>query len=313
MFWTEEKLEQRLNELDGYRYRDLRPIGEWMFTPDLDKMNGARPPATPSCDATIQIGDRWKGRDLYVWLRQRVTIPSEWSEHTVVGRFDFGSTGPGHNSGFESLLYVNGAPYQGVDSNHIEVFMRQEWAGTEVDLCFRLWSGLEGGGIPQEQEHQIRKAELTVLDEAADDLYFTGRGVLNTVKVLEEHQPERFELLQSLDYAFKLIDWSKPGSEAFYDSIRQAAGALRESVASWEKTSQVAVQCIGHTHIDVAWLWRLTHTREKAARSFSTVLRLMEKYPEYVFLQTQPQLYEYIKEDYPDIYEDIKQRIKEGR
>lgn len=80
-----------------------------------------------------------------------------------------------------------------------------------------------------------------------------------------------------------------------------------------KKTSPVTVQCIGHTHIDVAWLWRLKHTREKAARSFSTVLRLMEMFPEYVFLQTQPQLYEYLKQDYPELYEQIKERVKEGR
>lgn len=60
-------------------------------------------------------------------------------------------------------------------------------------------------------------------------------------------------------------------------------------------------------------LWRLKHTREKCSRSFTTVLRLMEQYPEYVFLQTQPQLYEYMKEEFPDIYKKIKERVAEGR
>ena len=39
----------------------------------------------------------------------------------------------------------------------------------------------------------------------------------------------------------------------------------------------------------------------------------MELYPDYVFLQSQPQLYEYIKSDYPEIYSQIKERVKEGR
>mgnify|MGYP002508134693 CR=1 FL=1 len=39
----------------------------------------------------------------------------------------------------------------------------------------------------------------------------------------------------------------------------------------------------------------------------------MEQYPEYIFLQTQPQLYEYIKEDYPEIYEKMKQKIADGQ
>jgi alpha-mannosidase len=41
----------------------------------------------------------------------------------------------------------------------------------------------------------------------------------------------------------------------------------------------VSAFCVGHTHIDVAWLWTLAQTKEKAQRTFSTVLKLMEKYP----------------------------------
>jgi alpha-mannosidase len=39
----------------------------------------------------------------------------------------------------------------------------------------------------------------------------------------------------------------------------------------------------------------------------------MEQYPDYTFMSSQPQLYKFIKEDHPDIYEKIKQRIEEGR
>ncbi|MEI7028169.1 alpha-mannosidase [Paenibacillus sp. y28] len=312
MFWTIEKLTQRLKELSPYRYRDAIGLNDWSFRIDEEKQNGARPPAEGSW-STITKGERWKGRDLYVWLRRQVHIPDAWSGRTVVGLFDFGKTGDYHNSGFESLLYVNGSPYQGVDSNHHEVFLPKDAAGETADLCFRLWSGLEGGGVPADQEHQFKQADLAWLDEAADDLYYTGRAMLDTAKTLGENDPQRHGLLQAVDRAFLLLDWSKPGSEQFYTSVTAAGSSLREALSAWEKKHGVTVHCIGHTHIDVAWLWRLTHTREKAARSFSTVLRLMEKYPEYVFLQTQPQLYAYIKNDYPDIYEQIKARVKEGR
>ena len=73
------------------------------------------------------------------------------------------------------------------------------------------------------------------------------------------------------------------------------------------------VMCVGHTHIDVAWLWTLSVTRDKAVRSFSTVLELMRRYPEYTFMSSQPQLYEYVKEDAPEVYEEIQKRVAEGR
>lgn len=75
----------------------------------------------------------------------------------------------------------------------------------------------------------------------------------------------------------------------------------------------VIATCIGHTHIDVAWWWTVAQTREKVGRSFATVLKLMDEYPNYKFMSSQPQLYAFLKERYPELYEKAKQRIKEKR
>lgn len=313
MFWTVEKLQQRLNELDPYRYKEHIELSDWEAMEDEEKANGVRPPAFGKQKQPFRKGDRWIGRDRYLWLRREVTVPSEWSGRKIVGLFDFGRTGPGNNASFESLLYVNGTPFQGVDTNHKEVLLPASAAGTTAEFVFRLWSGLEGGGRPTEQEHRFREAQLAILDEDTDDLFYSGRAILDTVKLMADREPEKQELLKALDRAFLQLDWSRAGSEAFYRSVRIAAEQLRTQMAEWTKRHAVTVTCVGHTHIDVAWLWRLTHTREKAARSFSTVLRLMEQFPEYVFLQTQPQLYEYIKRDYPELYDQIKERIRDGR
>ncbi|CAH0346492.1 alpha-mannosidase [Bacillus sp. CECT 9360] len=312
MFWTIEKLEKRIKELDAYRYRDVKSVLSFQAQLDEEGIVAQKAPFGGTWE-TMNIRDRWEGRDTYIWLKTAVPIPDEWKGEKIVGVFDFGKTGGGHNSGFESLLYVNGMPYQGVDMNHQEVFIDGSLAGSTIELCFRLWSGLEGGGTPTIQEHQLKTAFVACLDESADDLYYTGKAAIETVKYLQESQPERQTLLKALDKAFLLIDWSVPGSASFYDSVYQAQSALNEEIEKIPNHYPVTVTAIGHTHIDVAWLWRLKHTREKAARSFSTVLRLMEQYPDYVFLQTQPQLYDYIKKDYPDIYQQIERRIQEGR
>ncbi len=312
MLWTLEKLEQRVLELETYRYRELQELNGWAYMEDKEKAIGVYPP-TLAAERMMDQGDRWQGRDLYVWLNRKVKIPAEWSDKKVCGLFDFGKTGHGNNEGFESLLFVNGKPFQGVDANHKEVFLPKELAGAEVDLTFRLWSGLEGGGVQRIQEQRMKQAALAYLDEHTDHLYYSARAIIETVKLFPDEQLERHELLRALDRSLLQLDWSYPGSDAFYQSVQQAATELDEQLQQLKREHPVTVRCIGHTHIDVAWLWRLAHTREKAARSFSTVLRLMELYPEYIFLQTQPQLYEYMKEDYPEIYEQIKARIAEGR
>lgn len=316
MLFTLEKLTARLQELSEFRYRDKRRVACFESLEDPQGAVGQRPALPLSADGasgTMRIGDRWEGNDRYLWLAADVQIPAEWEGRNILGRFDFGQTGGGNNSGFESLLYVDGKPYQGVDTNHQEVFFPEGAEGTTMQLCFRLWSGLGGYRANAVQEHRIKRAELCWLDGDTDDLYYTARASLDVVRVLHEHAPERELLLSAVNEAFRLIDWSTPGSGAFYASTAAAAARLRQAVDGMPKHHPVTVRCIGHTHIDVAWLWRLKHTREKAARSFSTVLRLMEKFPEYTFLQTMPQLYDYIKTDYPDVYERIRQRVKEGR
>lgn len=310
MFYTIDKLRNRIHELDDYRYRDKVEL-EYFNT----KLNGDRdiaPNIPTGYDGVIKTGETWKGRDLYLWMQKEVDIPLNWENKTVVGIFDFGETGAGNNSGFESLFYLNNKPYQGVDSNHKEVFLPKDINGTSVELIFRLWTGLEGGGIPREQEHRINRAQLAWLDEKVDDLFYNASVILETIGELDEYSPDKVHLTKILNNAFKLIDWAYPGNEDFYNSLHEASDYLNKEIDKIDKHSVVNVTCIGHTHIDVAWLWRLKHTREKCARSFSTVLRLMERYPEYIFLQTQPQLYEYVKNDYPELYEAIKQKVKDG-
>lgn len=309
MFLLDRKLEARAEELREYRYRDVIHMEELLSQEDKQEIVNPIVPTRFEDWNTIKVGDTWTGRDRYLWLHKEVMIPSEWNGKEVLGIFDYGNTGAGNNSGFESLLYLNEKPYQGVDSNHKEVFLSQDTIGTEVSFTFRLWSGLEGGGVPTPQEHKIQRADLAWLDKKVDDLYYLSSMIVGTIQILEEQNPIRHQLRRALDEAFKVIDWSYPGDENFYNSLYKADELLNQSIDAMEKDSLVNVKCVGHTHIDVAWLWRLKHTREKCSRSFSTVLRLMERYPEYIFLQTQPQLYEYIKQDFPELYENIKEKI----
>lgn len=313
MFLTERKLERRISELQSYRYRDLIPLKDLDTAEDEQGIVNPILPQKFDGWAKMNVGDTWHGRDKYLWLHKNVVIPEAWLGKKAVGLFDYGNTGAGNNSGFESMLYVNGRPFQGVDANHKEVFFDDADYGHEINLTFRLWTGLEGGGVPRPQEHRINQAALAWLDETVDGFYYMGKMIVETLNVLDKNDSVRYDLMQALDDACLCIDWSEPGSEAFYRSVYEADAVLNDKLSAMEKHSQVNISCVGHTHIDVAWLWRLKHTREKISRSFSTVLRLMERYPEYIFLQTQPQLYEYIKEDFPEIYEKIKEKVGSGQ
>lgn len=312
MVFQVEKLQARVKELEPYRYMNRQPLEGWTIHEDTSKEE-KYPPKLPSKEAeALTVNKQWEGRDRYFWLMGEVDVPEVAEEDNFLLLFDFGKSSEGNTSGFEALCYINGELYQAADGNHKEVFIDKDYAGETIKVALRLWGGLEGGGPAGEIWHHFNYADQAVHSTVTDDLYYTALVILETVAVLGVNDPTRVKLLTLLDEAFLAIDWSLKGSESFYASIRAANAQLQSSIDALEKHSDVTVTLVGHTHIDVAWLWRLKHTREKSARSFSTVLRLMEQYPEYIFLQTQPQVYEYIKEDYPELYEKIKAKVAEG-
>lgn len=311
MFFTVAKFQNRVKELRIRRYTGRSTIAPFVSMEDTlspdewhhcvpDKISGS----------AFDVGDSFRGRDRYLWLQKKISVPQVRDGFEVVGLFDFGETGDGNNSGFESLLYVDRHPYQGVDTNHKEVFFGG-LEGTAVELTFLLWTGLEGGAQHRPFIHLCRQADFAYLHKKTDELYYFGRAITETLQHLDQNDPAYESIKAAFDRALCLIRWEE--DPVFFRSVDAAHALLMEELSRLEKHTDITLHAVGHTHIDVAWLWRLKHTREKAQRSFSTVLRLMERYDEYIFLQTQPQLYQYIKQDCPELYAKIQQKAAEGK
>ncbi|MBE9916214.1 alpha-mannosidase [Paenibacillus donghaensis] len=306
-----QKLENRIRELSGLRYREARTLDSVRIVPDVKKLEEARQQA--SSGQVVRVGDHWGGRDRYAWFITEIEFPSSWKGRDCIGLIKLGETGGGNCSGYEAQVYLNGEPLQALDRNHAELFFPDNTVSTgRAELAIYAWSGLTAHDGRSPFDHRIDSLSVAVLDHDVDDLYYTALHMLQTVKQLDERQLERHELTEALEAAFLQLDWSRPGSEAFYASAAQARHTLNERLAAIPRGPRPQITAVGHCHIDVAWLWRLQHTREKSGRSFSTVLTLMERFPEYVFLQSQPQLYAYLKKDFPTLYAKIKDRVQSG-
>ena len=70
---------------------------------------------------------------------------------------------------------------------------------------------------------------------------------------------------------------------------------------------------IGHAHLDLAWLWPLRESYRKGGRTFANQLRNIKNHDGYIFGASQAQLYDWVKRDYPDIYEQVKEQAASGR
>ena len=150
------------------------------------------------------------------------------------------------------------------------------------------------------------------IDQPLRDFVALARVALDTANQLDNNEVAKGYILNALDAAFKVLDTRHPMGDAFYASVPAAMDALKAGLAEAGPALGVEVIGTGHAHIDVAWLWTLGVTRRKAGRTFHTVLRLMEQFPEYHFTQSQPQLYDYVRQDYPALFEGIKARVAEG-
>ncbi|MBE3575989.1 MAG: alpha-mannosidase, partial [Firmicutes bacterium] len=101
-------------------------------------------------------------------------------------------------------------------------------------------------------------------------------------------------------------------------SLEEAAALLQAGLAELRQRFGLhaaggSLALAGHAHIDLAWLWPLAETRRKAIRTFSSVLTLMERYPDFVFSQSAAQLYAFVEADDPQLFRRIQARVAEGR
>ena len=309
MYFTTQKADRYINDLKKYIFEEVRKIESLKHAPyDVEGAHAAD--FDDSGWEDFAVGSLWGGKDQTHWFRCKVEIPKEWKDDKVALFFTPSAGQFGGLSGSETLVYIDGAPTQGLDVNHHEIHVLPEWKerGT-VQVALKAFSGL------QDVERRFAAASLVKINIAAEDFYFRALAIQETVKVLPEGDFDRENLIVFLNEALNAVDFRKPGSPGFYQSIAQANQALQESLSAYQSKSghRPVITAVGHSHIDVAWLWQLKHTREKSARTFSTVNHLMKQYPEYQFIQSQPQLYDYIREDCPAIYEEIKENVKAGK
>ncbi|HOV72947.1 MAG TPA: alpha-mannosidase [Candidatus Hydrogenedentes bacterium] len=294
-----EQARNRLREIWNTVYTDRQPIGRIQarvtgpgLGPERMPKSGWRP---------FSVHDRWGGFDQTTWFRMTVAIPKRMKGQCVVALI---------RPGGESLAYVNGQPFQGLDRNRDELFLAERSKGGE-----RFEIALESvPSVRFDEYHHFEYADIAVMHREAWDFYWDARVVYTVLEQLEKNSTPRQQLLELLKDAMFKVDLQHVGAPAYHASLIAAGRFLRTGLKRFEASYGMGKLILtGQSHIDTAWLWPLRETRRKCGRTFSTMLNLMDRYPEFVFLASQPVQYEWMKEHYPELFRRIKQRVKEGR
>ncbi len=246
------------------------------------------------------------GNNRHYWFYVKIGAQPKQEGKRLSFSMDFANTGlhVGCDCMPQCIVYLNGKMAQSLDAQHPSLLLDFD---TEYEMYIHLYTG-------STDRKFAFSACLTLLDTKIRDLYYDLVVPYEAALAIWEDECNRNLILNTLNEALQLLDMRVPFSPAFYESIDRTRDWLYTHFYNGIcGRSDAVVSCIGHTHIDVAWLWILEQTAQKAQRSFATVLSLMREYPEYKFMSSQPQLYEYVKEYAPEVYEEIKARVKEGR
>lgn len=206
----------------------------------------------------------------------------------------------------QATFYIDGELVQGIDINHRLVKLKQN---TEYKTFTYFYSG-------NQVEHFDVEYDLLKINKRVERLYYDILVPYEACRdVYAEGSYEYSAVLSVLDKTANLLDLRALRSEEFYRSVDIAEEYIQNELYSalCSVEDKPTVSCIGHTHIDVEWLWDRRQTREKIERSAATALSLMNDYPEYIFTLSQPELYRYLKEEEPQKYAELAERVREGR
>ena len=104
--------------------------------------------------------------------------------------------------------------------------------------------------------------------------------------------------------------WERSSWEDCNQTVQEAEKIL---LPIGEAAKTYTIYCVGHAHIDMNWMWSWPETVAVTNNTFTTVLKLMEEFPDFCFTQSQASVYKIIKDFNPELFEQIKKRILEGR
>jgi alpha-mannosidase len=316
MRWTLEKIQKRLELIQSYVYRRQENLPPFRYL----RLDG--PSTSPPIGADLDDSDWEEITPNTYWgtwmtdfaLRTTFAVPAGWEKDRPVALYlPLGESGDFSHP--EALAYIDGQAWAACDRHHQEILIKPAWAdGQSHTLALHGWTGL--GGAERGDFFTrlfMHPCSLVQIDPYLRELVSLTRVAVGTTSLLKTDDPTRAGLLNALNAAYIQLETREPGGDAFYASIPSAIEKLKEGISSTGSALDVSVHASGHAHIDVAWLWTLDQTRQKAARTFTNVLRYMEQFPGYHYSQSQPQLYDFIRKDRPELFKAIQARVKDGR
>lgn len=253
----------------------------------------------------IRPGEVW-AKHVYDcgWFHVTGALPADFEEKQYVIQINIGGEGLVYNN--------NGEPHEMVSAKmHPVDFLAAEQGKNTVRLSdaivkngridFHMDAGFNGAVfLAPFGVGVFRYARLAETDGAFYAFYYDYLAVLSLYASLPKG--DGADVLAALNKAY----------EAAISGDTETASAVLRPILQAVPTD-FTLYAVGHSHLDLAWLWPVRETKRKSARTFTKQLNNIDRYPEYIYGASQPWQFEYLRDHQPALWERIKAQVAAGR
>jgi alpha-mannosidase len=296
-----EKAENRLEELAHCLIEKREAIPWWWSKPGpltddprLGRLSDSK---------RLALGDKWQGHEGVAWMWGTVFIPSTWQplRETVW---------LGLQVGREALVYKEGDPWESIAPGRDVIRLSEPGHNqTAWFLSIEISDPPDGWDVPR-QSQRLSRSEIFTVNRERWQVYHLLKWALDSVKAIESDDLRRW-MLHYIDRTLEQLTFHNGQGIDVGQAFAMLSQWGSDGHQRFGKNGQLVA--LGHAHIDYAWLWPISETRRKIARSFANVLRLFEEEERFVFGHSSPAMYEVVAQDHPALFRQIVQRVQEGR
>ncbi|MEP0858047.1 alpha-mannosidase [Trichocoleus sp. DQ-U1] len=263
--------------------------------------------------SSVQLNARghiaWEAGQKVLWLSQKLIIPQDLHLYPLSGlALRLVLTWWAE----DAQIFVNGVKVQAGDLFDCSTRVLLSPAvtpGEEITVALRLVSpGHDDGALVRS------RCIYEFTTDARIEPGFVADELAVLQRYLKTFEPEKLDILAA---AVAEIDWTAlPDVQKFERSLSTLRQNLLDTLGSTESKIQnlkSKICLLGHAHLDLAWLWPVSDTWEAAQRTFESVLKLLQEFPNLTFCHSTPALYAWIEQHRPDLFAAIQQQVAAGR
>ena len=295
--WLKRHIYETKWEIENLQIRDARQVSEMEFDYYSDEYRPLNkgdmyftPDGTAFIKADVNIPEELQGRELWFTLKTAAEI----------------------------CVQVNGKYIGGVDPNR-ERMLLSPYINDKQTLHFEMM-GYNRSKPDDERNPEslsvrgcrqiFEGAYIAVVNHAVQDLVWDFELLLDIAKSDLFNEDYRNFLNRELNNAMNLIDFDAEELTGVDDAKRYIDEVIYAN-DNYKGNGDVAL--IAHSHLDIAYYWRRIHAVQKNLRTVLIQLRLMDKYPDFKYTHTQPYVYETLEKYYPEVFEELKEKVANGQ